>query len=308
MELSSILHIDPSELSDFKADVFVATLGYETRCTHISRLLGHLNCTKVALSSKSTIKDFAYEENREYFQSRKFALMEVDSHVPDIGSILGALNGKDLGIMIDCTSMPPSWYYQFFKWVNDNQALQGVVRMRIVYTMANYVHVESSIKVKAIRNFLDAEINNSVQKKKALVLGLGQEKNIGESICKLLKPDLHYLYYADPPVEKRFAEQTFINNHSLINATPIKNMISYPIRNGQAIYQSLINTILPLRNDYSIILVAHGPKIFSVVSMLIHLGYPDVRISYPLFKKPPVLDRSPSGKPVILDILFEGEE
>ena len=308
MELSSILHIDPSQLSDFKADVFVTTLGYETRCTHISRLLGHLNCTKVALYSKSTIKDFSYEENREYYLSKKFVLKEVDSHVPDIGSILGSLNGKDLGIVIDCTSMPPNWYYQFFKWVNDNQEFQGVVRMRIVYTMANYVNMESSIKVKAIRNFLDTEIKNSVQKKKALVLGLGQEKNIGESIYKLLKPDLHYLYYADPPVEKRFAEQTFINNHSLINATPIKNLVSYPIRNGQAIYQSLINTILPLRNDYSIILIAHGPKIFSVVSMLIHLGYPDVGISYPLFKKPPALDRSPSGKPVILDILFEGEE
>jgi len=308
MELSSIMHIDPSQLSDFKADVFVTNLDYESRCTHISRLLRHLPCRKVALFSKSTIKDFAYEGNREYFLSKKFDLVEVDSHVPELGPILGSLNGKNLGIIIDCTSMPPSWYFQFFKWVNDNQELQGVVRMRIVYTMANYVNMESTLKVKAIRNFLDAEIKNSVQNKLALVLGLGQEKNIGESIYKMLKPDLHYLYYADPPVEKRFAEQTFINNHSLINATPIKNLISYPVRNGQAIYQSLINTILPLRNDYSIILVAHGPKIFSVVSMLIHLGYPDVRISYPIFKKPPALDRSPSGKPVILDILFEGDE
>jgi hypothetical protein len=307
MELSSILHIDPAQLSDFKADVFVTTLGYESRCTHISQLLEHLDCKKVALFSKQILKDFAYEENRKYFLSNKFALMEVDPHVPELASLLDSLNGKDLGIMIDSTSMPPSWYYQFFKWVNDHQELQGVVRIRIVYTMANYVNMESSIKVKAIRNFLDAEIKNSVQKKKALVLGLGQEKNIGESIYKLIKPELHYLYYADPPVEKRFAEQTFINNHSLISATPIKNLISYPIRNGQAIYQSLINTILPLRNDYSIILVAHGPKIFSVVSILIHLGYPDVRISYPLFKRPPALDRSPSGKPVILDILFEGE-
>jgi len=307
MELSSILHIDPAQLSDFKADVFVTTLGYESRCTHISQLLEHLDCKKVALFSKQILKDFAYEENRKYFLSNKFALMEVDPHVPELASLLDSLNGKDLGIMIDSTSMPPSWYYQFFKWVNDHQELQGLVRIRIVYTMANYVNMESSIKVKAIRNFLDAEIKNSVKKKKALVLGLGQEKNIGESIYKLIKPERHYLYYADPPVEKRFAEQTFINNHSLISATPIKNLISYPIRNGQAIYQSLINTILPLRNDYSIILVAHGPKIFSVVSILIHLGYPDVRISYPLFKKPPALDRSPSGKPVILDILFEGE-
>jgi len=308
MELSSIIHIDPSQLSDFKADVFVTTLGYETRCTHIARLLEHLSCKKVALFSEDGVKEFSYEANREYFINNDYVLENVTSDVPELDDILGPLKGQEIGILIDCTSMPPGWYYQFFKWVNENQDFPGVVRMRMVYSMANYVPVESSLKVKEIKNFLEAEIKNSQTKKRALVLGLGQEKGIAESICKMLKPDRLYLYYADPPVEKRFVEQTFINSHALINSTPIKNLISYPIRNGQAIYQSLINTILPLRNDHSIILVAHGPKIFSVVSMLIHLGYPDVRVSYPSFKKPPALDRSPSGKPVILDILFEGEE
>lgn len=308
MELSSIVHIDPSQISDFKADVFITTLGYETRCTQIARLLEPLSYRKVALVDKHVIKEFSYNANREYFLSREFELVEVDAEVPDLEVILGTLTGEDTGIMIDCTSMPPNWYYQFFKRMDENQDYDGVVRMRIAYTMANYVDVGSSMKVKEIRNFLQADIKSSLKKKKALVLGLGQEKNIGDSIYKIVEPDLLYLYYADPPVEKRFVEQTFINNHALINATPIKNLISYNIRNGQAIYQSLINNILPLRNEYSIILVPHGPKIFSVVSMLIHLGYPDVRISYPSFKKPPVADRSPSGKAVILDVLFEGEE
>jgi hypothetical protein len=40
----------------------------------------------------------------------------------------------------------------------------------------------------------------------------------------------------------------------------------------------------------------------------VHLGYPDTVISYPVFKKPPDKDRLPSGEPVILDILFEGED
>jgi len=204
--------------------------------------------------------------------------------------------------------MPPSWYYQFFKWFDEKQDFSSMVRMRIIYTMANFVNLESTLKVREITNFLQADIKTSVKKKKVLVLGLGQEENISESIFKMVEPDLLYLYYADPPVEKKFAEQTFINNHALINATPIKNLISYPIRNGQAIYQSLINTILPLRNNYSIIIIPHGPKIFSVVAMLLHLGYPDIRISYPSFKKPSAADRSPSGKPVVLDILFEGEE
>ena len=84
--------------------------------------------------------------------------------------------------------------------------------------------------------------------------------------------------------------------------------MAYPIRNGQVIYQSLVDTILPLRHEYSIILIPQGPKIFSVVSMLIHMVYPDIRISYPLIKNPPAADRLPMDAPVVLDILFEGED
>lgn len=308
MELSSILHIEPSQIADFKADVFICTLGFETRCTSVPHLVEHLSCRKVTLVSDQSLKDFSYEANREYFQSREFELITLNSDVLDIEAILGSFSGENLGVMIDCTSMPPSWYYQFFKWFDEKQDFGGIVRMRIVYTMASYVSLDSSLKVKEITSFLQSDIKTTIKKKRALVLGLGQEKNIAESIHKIVDPDLLYLYYADPPVEKKFVEYAFINNHALINTTPIKNLISYPIRNGQAIYHSLINTILPLRNDHSIMLIPHGPKIFSVVAMLIHLGYPDVRISYPSVKKPPVADRSPSGEPVVLDVLFEGEE
>jgi hypothetical protein len=308
MELSSIEHIDPYQLSDFKAEVFITTLGYETRCTHVARLLEHQSCRKVVLDSGHCLKEFSYDENREYFLSKEFEIVPVNPDVPDLEAILSALTGENIGVIVDCTSMPPSWYYQFFKWFDENQDFHGVVRMRIIYTMANYDSMDTSRKVKGITNFLQADIKNSVKKKRALVLGLSHEKKISDSIYKIIEPDLLYLYYADPPVEKKFVEKTFINNHALINAIPIRNLISYPIRNGQVIYQSLINTILPLRNDYSIIIIPHGPKIFSVVAMLIHLGYPDVRISYPSFKKPPATDRSPSGEPVVLDIRFEDEE
>lgn len=308
MELSSIQHIDPSQLSDFKTEVFITTLGHENRSTRISRLIENISCRKVALVSNHCPKDFSYEENREYYLNKKFELLTVDSEVPDLKVILGTFSGGNFSVMIDCTNMPPGWYHEFFKWFSDMQEFQGVVRMRIVYTMANFVGLANSAKVKGLTEFLHADIKSAVKKKRALVLGLGHEKTISESITKIVDPDLLYLYYADPPVEKKFVELGFINNHALINATPIKNLISYPIRNGQAIYQSLINTILPLRHDHSIILIPHGPKIFSVVAMLVHLGYPDIRISYPSFKKPAAADRFPSGEPVILDILFEGEE
>jgi hypothetical protein len=308
MELSSIRHIDPDQLTDFKADLFITTLGFESRCTTVARNFEQCVCRKIALERSNGIKEFSYRENSDYFVKHGFEIFRVQSEVPEVDQIFHSFNGDHLNLLIDCTGMAPNWYYEFFRWFYEKQDGNGSVRMRIAYTMANYVRQPGSVKVKEIFDFLKVDPKPANGKKVALILGLGQEHNLSDSIYKLVNPDLLYLFYADPPLEKLFVEKVFVNNHNLINKTPIRNLVAYPIRNGQAIYQSVVDTILPLRHEYSIILIPQGPKIFSVVSMLIHMVYPDIRISYPLFKNPPAADRLPMDAPVVLDILFEGED
>lgn len=308
MELSSIKHVDPPQLGDFKADLLITSLGYESRSSTVAHAFENNSCRKIALENSNMIKEYSYQENSDYLVKQGYEFIRVKSEIPDVDAIFQTLSGDDIRVVLDCTNMPPLWYYEFLKWFDEKQAGEGRVRMRIAYTMAKYVRQPGSRKVKEIFDFLKEETRLSSGKKLALILGLGQDKNVSDSIIKMIEPDLLYLYYTDPPAEKRFVEKVLVNNHKMINQVPIRNLIAYPIRNGQAIYQSLINTILPLRDEYSIVLIPQGPKIFSVVSMLVHMGYPDIRISYPRFKKPPTADREPKDDPVVLDILFEGEE
>lgn len=308
MELSDIQHIDPANITDFEPDVFITTLGFESRCTTIARLFESVAVRKVALSRTDHPKEFSFQENRNYYLQQGFEIISVETRVPDFGTILGDPLKETVNVLFDCTSMSPRWYYEFFRWFSEDQDLYVSANLRIAYTMACFEPLDSNRKVKRIREFLKTDNRTLQTRKKALLLGMGHEDKIGETIYKMVKPDLLYLYYADPPVDKQFVDTLFVNNHSLINETSIRNLIAYPIRNGQAIYQGLIDTILPLRNDYIITLIPHGPKIFSVVAMLVHLRYPDVRISYPVFNKPPAVDRHPCGEPVVLDIHFDGEE
>lgn len=308
MEISSIKHVDPDHIADYNTDLLITGLGYESRGTFVARKFENHSCRKIALVKKNVIKDFSYQENLRYLESQGFEFIPLKSKVPDIHGILQTVPGNSANLVIDCTNMPPVWYHEIFSWFDRKHVAEGRVRMRITYTMAAYVSKSGSHKVKKIYDFLHEDVKLPPSRKKALVLGLGQEKQVSDSIFNLIQPDLVYLFYADPPAEKSFVDKVFINNHKLINAVPIRNLIAYPIRNGQTIYHSLINTILPLRNEYSIVLIPHGPKIFSVVSMLVHLGYPDIRISYPHFKRQTVADRLPKDEPVVLDILFEGDE
>ncbi|MEA3479630.1 MAG: hypothetical protein U9R60_15710, partial [Bacteroidota bacterium] len=66
MELSSIKHIDPAQLADFKADLFITTLGHESRSTSVARLFENNGCRKIALEPKNSIKEFSYLENNKY--------------------------------------------------------------------------------------------------------------------------------------------------------------------------------------------------------------------------------------------------
>lgn len=308
MELSAINHIEPSKLIDFDADIFITTLGYESRCTAAARYFEPVSCRKIALSRSDHIKEFAFPENKSYYIDQGYEIIPVETKVPDIANILKDFQTETINIVFDCTSMSPRWYYEIFRYLSDSHDRFSEARLRFVYTMACYEDQGPPRKVKRIKEFLNTESRLNGNKKKALILGLGHEDHICESIYKMVNPEKLFLFYADPPVDKQFVEKVFVNNHALINQTPIRNLIAYPIRNGQLIYQCMIDTILPLRNEYAITLIPQGPKIFSVVAMLVHLVYPDAMISYPVFKKPPAVDRRPCGEPVVLDVLFEGEE
>ncbi len=305
MELSSIQHIEPEKLADIQPELFVATLSYESRSSSIARQMEDVSCRKVALSRKDQAKEFAYHDNLRYFRENGFEIIEVHGNMPDVGKLIPENSPEKIHILLDCTSMPQHWYYEIFSWFSNNDQLPSVC-LRMVYTTAGYVEEGTAPKVRKIRDY--QKVKTKQKKKRVLILGLGQEPNVSETICKIFKPDLLYLFYADPPVEKRFVEKVFVNNHEVINATHIRNLIAYPIHNGQAIYKSLIDVILPLRSEYSITLIPQGPKIFSLASMLLQMGYPDTMISYPVFKKTQLRDRLPCGEPVVMDVLFEGED
>ncbi len=309
MELSTILHIEPDQLNDFEADLFITTLSCESRCTTVARKLeGTKISRKIVLVKDDECKLFSCPDNKLYFEDHGFEPIMVESKIPDMGALFTGYEGKLIKVILDCTCMSTRWYYEFFNWFGENQAGHDRAILRMAYAMSDLEDQEQVLKVKSMKNFIRKEPIETQKKKSALFLGLGHEKGVSEAIYNKIKPDLLYLFYTDPPADKKSVERVFVNNHALINATPIRNLVSYPIRNGQTIYQKLIDTILPLRTEYSIILVPHGPKFFYVISLLVHLGYPDIQVNYPKFKKSVPMDRTSSGEPVFLDVLFEGEE
>ncbi|PID91161.1 MAG: hypothetical protein CSA96_09855 [Bacteroidetes bacterium] len=293
-------------MKDFRADLFIAFLGYEARCTHVARKVEGIACRKIALTSAGHISEFSYALNKAYYLKQGFEIVPVRGEVPDLEPFLPADSSGKLNILFDCTGMSQRWYYELFRWLSVLEGYEKVM-LRFTYSVAEYTAPASAPKVKRIQDFLSSETKKK-KLKEALILGLGHEENIARSITRMIKPDLQYLFYTDPAIDVQYVQKVLVNNHEIISDTPIRNLIAYPIRNGQSIYKSLIEIILPLRNEYALTLIPQGPKIFSVAAMLVHLSYPDVRISYPVYHKKLALEKHASGEPVLLDISFETDE
>jgi len=116
MELSAINHIEPENLIDFEADIFITTLGFESRCTTTARLMENKSCRKIALSRTDHIKDYSFNENKAYYSEQEYEIIPVDTKVPDFGSILQNMPKGSINILLDCTSMSQRWYYELFSW------------------------------------------------------------------------------------------------------------------------------------------------------------------------------------------------
>ena len=109
MELSSIKYIDPAQIADYKADLFITTLGFETRSTVVARKFENHPCKKIALEKKQVSKEFAYQENLRYFNDQGFDIIEMESEHPDMDGILQSLSGDSVNLVIDFTIMSPLW-------------------------------------------------------------------------------------------------------------------------------------------------------------------------------------------------------
>lgn len=308
MDLSSILHIDSAQIADFSPDLFITTLWHEARSTTVSRAVENLDCRRIVLVPETIAHSFSYHENLKYFETRGFEKYSSEDEVPCLEKFIVPEKNADFRLLIDCTSMQPTWYHAFFNWFSEMQGEYGHVTLRFAITPGAYDATETPRKLKDIKGFLNFEKKDSTEKKNAILLGLGHEKRVSDSIYKILDPDLLILFYADPAVSKSVVEETFVNNHKLIESTHIRNLKPYPLFNGQVTYQTLVDTVLPLRQDYNLIVIPYGPKIFSLASLLLSLAYPDIYICYPVFKKVSTVDRKPAGDLVVLDLTFECEE
>lgn len=309
MELINIKHC-PGEVPAFDPDLFIAGSGYESRSTCIPKYLNDPGKKNVVLAFSDHLKEPARAENDRYFREHGYECFLVKPFgQPDFPSIFKGHDQDHIRVLIDITLMTRRWYDSFLNYLHGNDSYQKA-EVRISYCPAHFYKPVAYRRRVTLHNFTlnGSQSHHAKQHKKtALIMGLGNDKGVGQSVYNLVKPDHMLLLYADPAVHKSYVENIFVNNHSIIKQVDIQNLVHYPLRDTEKLYKTFLEMILPLREEYNVVIVPQGPKIFSLLSMVFHLNYPDVTVSYPEYKVRGVPDKKSAADHISLDLDFAAD-
>lgn len=310
MEFTDIIHSPWEEIADFNADLFIAGCGYETRSICIPQSLSKISSKKIALCFNEHTKEISRPANDVFYKKNNYELYYCSGDsAPDYNKIFSPFRKNELKVMIDISVMTRTWYHSILKYINDLSGYDRII-LKVVYCPALYSEPAKVKKKITMTKFsaMDEFRGNSRQKKStALIMGLGNEQKVSQWVYDTLKPERTFLLYADPSLQQEYVENLFVNNHSLIEAISIKNLKAYPYNNTKEIYTLLIDIILPLREEYDVVIVPQGPKIFSLMAMIFQLSYPDICLYFPKIKRSQLRDRKPFDKTTSLELIFESE-
>jgi len=309
MELSKIIHVEAEDpVLQFNADIFFTAASYESRAITIAERVDGKVGRKIALAYKELNREFSRQKNDRYFKDAGYEYVSCSaSEAPDFHNLIHPLKGRQLNVLLDISCMTHKWYMGLLKYLHTGLHGIDIMNLRVVYLPAEYSDSSNEGKIKRMDSTCTERNNKKDHRKTALLLGISQDGLNVSKIIEKYQPDSLYLFYSDPAPDKRVIEKTLVNNHMLIDTIAIRNLIPYPISNGQQIYQQLSDLALMLRLTHRLVLVPRGPKIFSLVAMALQLSYPDIEVCYPEIRYKRLADRKPSEKPVIMDLVFENE-
>lgn len=310
MDLTEFLHIDIGDDAAFHPHLVIGASGYESRSTCIPRYLESVDSEKVAIGFRECRKDLARPQNDRYFQQSGYRQVLCGAHeIPDFSEMIGIPGEGEFRILADISVMTRMWYHGLLKYIHQLNGPESI-KVRIAYCPAIYsepLRTSKQFGLKSV-SFLDSDRPSGSQKNStALIIGLGNEPNVCTRIQARINPDITHLLFADPAMERKCVEDTFINNHDLIQQVSIRNLHGYPLNGTKSMYQILLDLVLPLRENHRVIIVPQGPKIFSVVAMIMQISYPDIHLVYPLYSFKQVRDRKPGNRTVTIDLHFQAE-
>lgn len=312
MELSKAGQISLEELSRMHFHAFFFADGSENR----SGSLHALSCIRASRMILLTpVENRLLKKHRKAssFSAPGFEHLELEMHQSGrltglMDSIIKASRNKEIAILFDYSEMPKAWYAGLFEYLMKNDLPCTRLTICFSYVPAAYQRSVGFSFHTSARPLVSGSHINDRNDQKALVLGLGFAPEKALYLVRKIKPRSVFLLYADPTLDPEYTRQILKLNQKLIQTAGPSRLIPYPLDDAEKTEEIVSALAFDLRLSHKVLLAPLGPKIFTLICLMLYAKFPDIEIWSTGSAKDHVHHDFPLHKPLVIKSVFVRED
>lgn len=273
MKISYGQQLDITDLKGITISLFLFANNHEKRA---------LTCYKDLNQKANIVKSIGLCFNSTFLSKNsqdEITYTEIQSHEKIkelLNKELSLLNEAEINIAIDYSCMTKPWYYTIIIYLQQKKLSFKSINCYFIYTPSKF---SEPLEPKPNTEIgpLPGKYIVPTDKPKALLVGLGYEKNKAEGIIDHLDPKIFYLLYSKPALDNKFVQKIEENNIDLLKTNKDK-VVVFPLEDLVALEKELTSLYFLLREEYNIVIAPLGPKPFALISMILSVRYKDIDI------------------------------
>lgn len=309
MSVMGIEIIGDGQITD-RFDLFICTLGYETRSSHLART-GNIEAShKVAIAFPD--EDYAaYRSNSSYLTKAGYTITpNGDGGLHNL--ILEVLRkstdqSNSLSMLIDISSMSRPMLadivFLLSTMIDAEELLVTFAYLPAQFVKENAEHAPVAVTEPVTPNY--AGWTTTPERPISAVVGLGYEHDLALGTIEYLEPNAAWIFIPTGE-DRRFDDAVKQANRDLRQVLSDDRAMTYNVdvpTRAYAIVESLVYGLLRTSRP---VLIPFGPKIFCLICLLVARVYsPEItvwRVSGEALARPG--DRKASGKLITLRVRF----
>jgi hypothetical protein len=315
MELAHICHVSYRMFRTEKIDFMIAASGYQTRSTHLAGLNPAPNARKYMLSFSEADHHELRQRHEVVLSEMGFQMFKASPDKPEevedlIKTICNTSSGREINLLVDYSCMPKLWFASILDSIIRNDFHAKKITVFFSYTPKKFSLEAGKNAVKYLGPMIFSKDHLKKSKPIALVAGLDNSFKSTMELVKKLNPATILAFIPENSHDPEYAASVMENNKKLLEVLDKNNIIHYEALDPESINSILTSRCLDLRLKHEVVIVPQGPKSFSLVSSLLSIRYPDIKLWEIITAGKPAdpNNGAAEGEPVVLKVTFCPEE
>jgi hypothetical protein len=282
MELTHISELAYNELRYEQFDYFIAVCGYQPRCQFLASKLAMKATTKFLLRIDEQDNCTDRGKHMEFFESNGFkSYSGTVTESTAIEKLVREICNKDLeklNILIDYSCMPKKWYAVIMDNITRNNFQSKKINLFLSYTPKVFEQTKKISNTEYFGPIIHEKDNLNNKKPVTVIAGLDNNvKLLNEAIAKI-KPLNIMAFLPESETDPDYTYSVAENNRPLLEKMNPNHVFRYDMNHPDVINSLLTSCCLDHRINQEVMIIPQGPKVFSMMALLLSVRYPDIKL------------------------------